>query len=439
MNKLKLNIPVEITLSEDNNLKLNFDNETIFNEIILNEKNYSQYIKFIVESMFNRFNNSSECDCKRNIQDLMSKNISDLNEKEKILENKYTFEIEKQKQTIELLKQEQESKINNLERKYEVELENKTKQYFVLEESINDKICSKFGEKEKQYLISLEKKESEIDMLKYKIEQTNINNQSKEIIASELTTIKSDIQKFFKSDKNDLGAQGENFIYEYLRQYLLLTDASIEKVNGLSNACDIYLSYGKLKCGIESKNHTGPVRSDHINRFITTDIHNPQYNCGIFISIKSEFVNISGIKHFDIKFYNNKPVIFLSEILKKPEQMMLAIKTLEFIISHNSRNENEIQTIIQAVQNYIPSLEALQRNNKQITKIAKESDKNIDAIIKSIYKLLAIDNPNVNSNKKEKHKCEKCNQEFEKKVELNRHNKECKVVGDIKEEIIEML
>ena len=424
MNKIKVNIPVEISICDENINSISFDNHNDFN-VIFDTKNYTECVKFIISNMLSKFNNISECDCKRNIQDLMSKNIRELNDKEKLLENKYTFEIQKQNQTIELLKQEQESKINILEKKYEVELDNKLKQYSMLEDSINDKICSKFGEKEKEYMLALEKKESEIAMLNYKLEQENINNQSKEIIAGELNTIKSDIQKFFKYDKNDLGAQGETFIYEYIKQYLLLTDASIEKVNGMSNACDIYLSYGNIKCGIESKNHTGTIRSDAIQRFITTDINNPRYNCGIFISIKSEFVNVSQIKHFDIRFYGNKPVIFLSEIMKKPEQIMIAIKILEFIISNNSKSENEIQTIIQAIQNYIPSLEKLQRNNKQIIKIAKESDKDIDEIINSIYKLLSVDNPKETQKKCSKYKCEKCEINFDKKTEMNKHAKIC--------------
>ena len=427
MNKIAVNIPVEITIYEGNLSNISLSDSVDFN-VLYDNKNYTECVKFIINNILSKFNNVSECDCKRNIQDLISKNIQEVNDKEKEVEKKYNMEIEKHIQNAEILKQEYESKLNILERKYEVELENKSKQYLMLEESINDKICSKYGDKEKEYILTLEKKEGEIAMLNYKLEQEYLNNKSKEIIASDLGVIKSDIQRFFKYDKNELGAQGETFIYEYIKQYLLLTDATVEKVNGESNACDIYLSYGNIKCGIESKNHTGAIRSDAIQRFVTTDIINPRYNCGIFISIKSEFVNVANIKHFDIKFYGSKPVIFLSEIIKKPEQIMIAIKILEFIISNNSKSENEIKTIIQTIQNYIPNLEKLQRNNKQIMKIVKESDKDIEGIINYIYKLLSIVKPECNQKKNSKHKCEKCKTEFSKKTELNKHSKQCGIL-----------
>jgi hypothetical protein len=160
---------------------------------------------------------------------------------------------------------------------------------------------------------------------------------------------------------------------------------------------------------------------ESIKRFVEIDIKNENYNCGIFVSIRSEFVNVSKIKHFDVRFYHNKPVIFLTDVIRRPEHIVYAIKTLEFIVSNNSRTANEINTIIQSVRTMIQTLDKLQRNNNSCIKNLKESNQTIEEVKTEIRKLLGEQPP-------AKHTCENCKEGFDKKVEFNRHVKQCKVM-----------
>lgn len=352
MNTLTTNIPIKITISNDiiDSIELG---DLSLSYLQYEDKDYSKNVKLLLETIFDKFNNrNSECECKIDVSSV----IISSNDNIKKMEKRHKEEIE------------------NMKSKFQNMLEN------VIESNLNDK--------EKEYAVLLEKKESEIKMLEYKMEAKEKELSHAKNINEEINDIKTNINKFFKSDNITLGNMGEDCVYNYINKYFLMSDATLEKVSNLSNSCDIYLKYKSLKCGIEVKNHSTSIKTDVIKRFTEVDIMNENYNCGIFISLKSTFANVADIKHFDIKFYNNKPVVFLSETVNNLEHTIIAVKLLDFIISNNSKSENEIESTIQTVKGYIQSLEKLQRNNNQIMKIVKESNKDIVEVIKSIHALL---------------------------------------------------
>lgn len=352
MNTLTTTIPIRIVISNDiiNSIELSDLSLSYFN---IGDRDFSTDIKMLLDTIFNKFNNRNiECECKMDVSSVI---ISSNNKIEEI-EKKHKEEVEKIK-----------SKCQDM-------LEN------VMENNL------KF-------------RESEIKMLEYKLETKEKELINEKNINAEINDIKTNINKFFKGDNMTLGNMGEDYVYNYINKYFMMTEACIERVNGLSNACDIFLKYKSLKCGIEVKNHSTTIKSDVIKRFTEVDIMNENYNCGIFISLKSTFANVTDIKHFDIKFYHNKPVIFLSETANNPEHIIIAVKLLDFIISNNSEKGNEIESTIQTVKGYIQSLEKLQRNNNQIMKIVKESNKDIVEVIKSIHTLLESNTPSNDSNK----------------------------------------
>lgn len=371
MNTLTTTIPVRITISNDiiDSIELG---DLSLSYLNIEDKNYSENVKLLLETIFNKFNNRNncECECKMDIASAISSQIISSNDKIQMLEKKHKEEMEK------------------IKSKFEHMMEN------VIESNVNAKV----GAKEKEYAILLEKKESEIKMLEYKMEEKEKQYIQSKNINEEIDGIKTNINKFFKSDNMTLGNMGEDYIYNYINKYFMMTDAAVEKVSGLSNACDIFLKYKSLKCGIEAKNHSSTIKNDVIKRFTEVDIKNDNYNCGIFISLKTAYANVADIKHFDIKFYNNKPVIFLAETVNNPEHIIIAVKLLDFIMSNNSKTENEIESTIQTVKSYIQSLEKLQRNNNQIMKIVKESNKDIIGVIKSIHTLLETNATNAVSN-----------------------------------------
>lgn len=315
MNTLTTTIPIRIVISNDiiNSIELSDLSLSYFN---IGDRDFSTDIKMLLDTIFNKFNNRNiECECKMDVSSVI---ISSNNKIEEI-EKKHKEEVEKIK-----------SKCQDM-------LEN------VMENNL------KF-------------RESEIKMLEYKLETKEKELINEKNINAEINDIKTNINKFFKSDNNQtLGNLGEDYVYNYINKYFMMTDACIEKVNGLSNACDIFLNYKSLKCGIEVKNHSTTIKTDVIKRFSEVDIKNDNYNCGIFISLKTSFANVANIKHFDIKFYHNKPVIFLAETINNPEHIIIAVKLLDFIVSNNSKKGNEIESTIQTVKGYIQSLEKLQR------------------------------------------------------------------------------
>lgn len=418
MNKFAVNIPLEFIVNNELIDEIRIYKTATFPEIKFGNNDFTSYVKISLENMLNKFNGKYVCDCNHKIQNAIAKHVSEHNSKLQIIDLKHQAEINIKQEQEHMVRKDYEDKIKNIEYKYSLVIQDKEKQIEKIQQTLNEKIQTAFGDREKEYLISIEKKESQIQMLNYKLEQASKEIQKSDNVNKELGEIKESIHKVFRPNNAVLGAVGEHFIYDYVKEYMLLADCKIEDVSGISNACDISIQYKSIKCGVESKNHTNNVKSDDIKRFTNTDIANNNYNCGIFCSVKSEFVNVSNIKNFDIRFYHDKPVVFLTEVLRRPENIIYAIKTLDFIISNNSKTQNEINTIIQSVQTMIQTMDKIQRNNNQVIKIMKESNKEIDDIEKKIRKLLGEEDV---ASKKKIHVCQVCQEEFEKKVELNRH------------------
>jgi hypothetical protein len=235
----------------------------------------------------------------------------------------------------------------------------------------------------------------------------------------------SNINKYFHNkDSTQSGELGETFIYDFLSDFLQLNTGSIQRVNGKNNAGDLLLIYNNLKCCIESKNHSSSIRQEQINRFINIDILHPYYNSGIFISFKSDFVLSSSIKHFDIKIIHNKPVIFISNLIKKPHEIILAIKIIDFILYQQSFDNSNIQSYISFLNSHIIILNQLLSINNSLSKNILDSNNKIKFSISEIEQLL-----NINSSKS-KYICNFCNLGFDKKNIFNKHLKICNSSSD---------
>ncbi len=449
---MQVDIPVAISISVQNRMTITINKEKKFPEIFINDVNYTDYTMQFLSKSLDCLNTISEINNEHCTDDFHSNrtqgsdNEARLEQVERLMEEKFRLmhetEIKKKKEELEakydqinrqkimdiesdfnkrktdfelrvkeaIMKHsalessmndkvnimfqsamaEKEKEFTKIEQRFnkqiseaELKVKEAEMKYASLESSIDDKLYARFGEKERNYIIELERKDRDISLLKQSAE-------SAAAIKSELNDMKNSFQSMFKSDKQSLGEAGETFIYSYIKEHLTFANAVIERVNGNSNACDIFMSYDNIQCGIESKNHSGMIRADNVKRFTTVDICNPRYNCGIFIALKSGFVSSTRIKHFDVQFYENKPVIFLEEIMKRPEHIIIAIKMLNMIVSSNSSKENEVRTIVSTVQSYISSLERIQRSNNQIIKLANESGKEIQTIMNSINDLLNV-------------------------------------------------
>jgi len=381
-------------------------------------------------------------DLKTNLENEYINNIKSINSDFVNKIKKYETELLNKDLEIETLKKSYNSCYNNIKESIENQLnENyKNKDYIYEQRIISENI--KFDELNKQidnivdiksksikneYDIILNNLKNEISSLRLKnLELENISSSACKIdkkffdLENLVNSKFSNINKFFNNnDAIQSGELGETFIYDFLSNFLLLNTGSIQKVNGKSNAGDLLLDYNNLKCCIESKNHIASIRQENINRFINIDIKNPAYNSGIFVSFKSDYVNSSSIKNFDIKIVDNKPIIFIANLVKKPHELILAIKVIDFILHQKSYDNTNIQQCISFLNSHINSLEHLISINNLITKNVNDSNKRIKYSINEIEDLLNV------SSTKSKYKCEICNLGFDKKTCFTKHNNIC--------------
>lgn len=244
-------------------------------------------------------------------------------------------------------------------------------------------------------------------------------------------TLQSMFGKFFNGSNSELGEAGEDFVYDTLREITSLDDnATVTRVNGMSNSCDIYMLINQLKLAVEVKNHSHPIKASSVDRFISIDMLNDKYNAGIFVSLKTDFVSTSKIKNFDIKYVKDKPVIFISKCLMNKEYLKIAIRILGHII-RCGRNNSEVKVLIDKVKASLGRLETITNSNNQILKIVKTNNSIIDEIREELNQSIKFDSSQEviatasPVKPKAKYSCDNCSESFNRKVDMNRHSRVC--------------
>jgi len=138
-----------------------------------------------------------------------------------------------------------------------------------------------------------------------------------------------------------------------------------------------HLKDKELNCIIEIKENMNNIGTNEIKKFINKYISYNSYNCGILISLYSDFTNNSNIKDFDILNINGSPVIFISQLKNNYNKLNDSIKILNSIIEYKLNNniiDNQAMNIyIQFINKYYDTLE----NNIDIidSKILKYNSK----------------------------------------------------------------
>lgn len=226
------------------------------------------------------------------------------------------------------------------------------------------------------------------------------------------------MSKFFRSSNAELGELGEQFVYNILSELTALyEDSYVERVNHVSNSCDIYLEYMSLKCGVEIKNHTSPIGVQQVNRFLEVDIANDSYNCGLFVSLKSGFAATTKVSHFKILYSHGKPCIFIADCIVNKHAVAIAVKMLNHLVSSSREIDQDKEMMISKITKMLQQVDRMNKHNNTAMKALKESNLIIDEIKKEIDDIL---NPEV---KRGKHTCHLCDYSSDKKVDLNRHLK----------------
>lgn len=291
-------------------------------------------------------------------EDISYINNKNLNNKVKQLENKY-------KEEINLLK----TKIKKYENRHEEELTKYIeKHHKINEESQRLSIELEKNKIKEKFHYEIKKKDIEIIQLKQEI----INLEGMTNLEKTLNTRFNAFNKYFdnKLSAQEKGIAGEEHLLSHIKKIIEMSDGHIEKVSGEANSGDLYMTYKNMKCCIESKNHSSTVSTKEINRFLYTDLQNPRYNCGIFISHKTGFPNSSNIKHFQIKVEQDKPCIFLSNVQDNLSDIKLAIKVLNFLLTIDY-NVDKMNIINQLKQDLISFKELENISNQNIKNLNK--------------------------------------------------------------------
>jgi hypothetical protein len=137
---------------------------------------------------------------------------------------------------------------------------------------------------------------------------------------------------------------------EYYLEYL-----NIENKTSENKHINIELKYKNLLCIIEMKKNKKNIGPNEIDKFIKKHIRDNNYNCGLYISMESEFTKNSNIIDFEINIINKKPVIFISNVSNNKNKIDYAIKLLNYIINYkniNNYNENEIDCYVAYINDY---------------------------------------------------------------------------------------
>lgn len=198
--------------------------------------------------------------------------------------------------------------------------------------------------------IEKENKETEKTQI-IDIETKNEETQTSIIKIMDIET-QTDIIEVNEEDKNNIQLI-EYYLdknKEYYLEYL-----NIENITSENKHINIELKYKNLSCIIEMKKHKKNIGPSEIDKFTNKYIKDNNYNCGLYISMESEFTKNSNIIDFEINIINKKPVIFISSVNKNKNKIDYAIKLLNYIINYkniNNYNEGEIDCYVTHINNY---------------------------------------------------------------------------------------
>ena len=238
-----------------------------------------------------------------------------------------------------------------------------------------------------KYMISKEK-----EILYYKKQIDDLNNNI-DIIQK---TVHENIECTTKTNINNIQhtnvqhtnkTQETNFnIFKIIESNIdsYIDKKEIFKLNIINDNKDrLNLKYTNLNCFIEVKHNKNNIGKNDIKNYLNY-VSESEYNCGICISMNSNYTANSNIKDFDILTIKNKPIIFISNYIKDCNKINYSIKLLHYVLNNklNDDDSAEINTYVEYINKYYDILEynidtcdeKITKYNKKITKYENKID-----------------------------------------------------------------
>ncbi len=363
-----------------------------------------------VAKAFQMFNASFNDSFRTMIESEYLEKINQINKDANLEKQELIAQIKLLKENNELIQSEENKK---LAKQIEVLSENYETKFKTLSENIKQEAAILSMQNECELKLQIGDLSSKLKAAEDKLQTSNeVAN-----VVEHINKNYDNINKLFSGTNEQLGTTGEQFVYDVIHQSIYLTeDSYVENVSGQADACDLFVKYKSCLIGVEVKNYTSPIKKELVKRFLDKDIINANYNAGLFVSIKTDFSQASRINHFDVRFVNGKPCLFVANAIKRRDAIILAIKMLDYLVTNQNKDKSDIDNVIQVVNSMVFKLDSLNRSNNSMKKSVKEIESTISELHKDIETVLG-------KKEKRKHACETCGDSFDKKVDLNRHVK----------------
>ena len=367
----------EITINED---YINSETESISSEEIIEEEikiNITGQIEIKDKKVIIKINK----DGKNN------KIIEEINKELEILEElKKTYKRNKDIENNKIYKREIELLKSEIEENHELEILKYKNKLCVMESNIKEYYETKIKILEEKIKDKEERYEDKVNILEEKIK--NIKEETAENSKKEIYYLSKENEKLIiettqlKQEKDQLyiltnkkaqtkGREGEQDILEYLRTKFEYSNAIVEYVGkDQKYSSDIFLEYEKLKCVIEIKNHESAIQKNDIKKFEEVYIKKERYNCGMFISLESEYSAMSNRHDFYIMYIDEKPIIYLSNVSKNRNKIIFGIKILKYLLEN--KNQNNFDLIFNLLKSQISNYSNLHKKLIDMNQILNE-------------------------------------------------------------------
>ena len=359
----KISIDIEFSDKLENFFKYDLSEKTKIIEIGLNTYETS------VEMTKNWAENDTEMAIKTTRKE---KNKEIKKEKEK--NKKHREKISELQERLNKMSNEMEEKLESIREgiKKDTEMMYKTKTEKMKEEL--SECYNKLHCKDEEYYDKMKIMESQLrdkheeDLRninnKYEIDLKELHKQNKE----ELVILN---EKLFNQISNQMvssnkGIIGENQVVEWLTKYYPLSGLDVTAKKG--KKADMVLELGNRKFLIEVKNFKHNVPKRDIEKFEQEMCKIEGIDAGIFISTCS---NIQGREDWEIRHYNGKPGIYLTNLSDDPRAIKGAINFLQKLITTEISVVN-LGAITTTVKNFAKSQRSI---ITQVRNQAKDSVK----------------------------------------------------------------
>jgi hypothetical protein len=177
------------------------------------------------------------------------------------------------------------------------------------------------------------------------------------------------------------GILGEMFVEKTINAHIASHDSAyvMNRTKDQSHCSDLDVRYKNIRCCVEVKNIDKQLSYSNVQVFQKTYMSGEDYNCGLFVSLRSTFGPSTGVKDFGILYEGTKPCIYLENAMETPWKITAALDVLNFLVSNDSMNgKSEIA---------IKLLESSARNNALLLKTAMTR---LNAITKDVNEVKKI-------------------------------------------------